>query len=118
MNALEVAANLRGGKELSTDDILIALQRAPLVYDKGAEEHYNVISAFIKSMRGSDPDAAIYWLARMIEAGEDPLFIVRRMVIFAAEDIGNAKQEKTRISRLEKAIPMILEGKGLNDKYR
>ena len=58
--------------------------------DKGAEEHYNVISAFIKSLRGSDPDAALYWLARMIEAGEDPLFIVRRLVIFAAEDVGNA----------------------------
>ena len=66
------------------------MQKAPLLYDKGAEEHYNVISAFIKSMRGSDPDAAIYWLARMIEAGEDPLFIARRMVIFASEDVGNA----------------------------
>lgn len=59
-------------------------------YDKGGEEHYNVISAFIKSLRGSDPDAAVYWLARMIEGGEDPLFIARRMIIFASEDIGNA----------------------------
>ncbi len=59
-------------------------------YDKGGEEHYNVISAFIKSLRGSDPDAAVYWLARMVEGGEDPLFIARRMIIFAAEDIGNA----------------------------
>ena len=67
-----------------------AMQRKALLYDKGGEEHYNVISAFIKSMRGSDPDAALYWLARMLEAGEDPLFIVRRMVIFASEDIGNA----------------------------
>jgi putative ATPase len=58
--------------------------------DKGGEEHYNVISAFIKSMRGSDPDAALYWLARMLEAGEDPIFILRRMIILAAEDIGNA----------------------------
>ncbi len=67
-----------------------ALQKKALLYDKAGEEHYNVISAFIKSMRGSDPDAALYWLARMIEAGEDPLFIARRMLIFASEDIGNA----------------------------
>lgn len=67
-----------------------SLQQKALRYDKGGEEHYNIISAFIKSMRGSDPDAALYWLARMLEAGEDPLFIARRMVIFAAEDIGNA----------------------------
>jgi len=67
-----------------------AMQRKALLYDKGGEEHYNVISAFIKSMRGSDPDAAIYWLARMLDAGEDPLFIARRMIIFASEDIGNA----------------------------
>ena len=67
-----------------------ALQKKALLYDKGGEEHYNVISAFIKSMRGSDPDAALYWLARMLEAGEDPLFILRRMMILASEDIGNA----------------------------
>ena len=67
-----------------------ALKRPPLPYDKKGEEHYNVISAFIKSMRGSDPHAALYYLARMLEAGEDPLFIARRMVIFASEDIGNA----------------------------
>ena len=67
-----------------------ALQKKALLYDKGGEEHYNVISAFIKSMRGSDPDAALYWLARMLEAGEDPIFILRRMIILASEDIGNA----------------------------
>jgi putative ATPase len=67
-----------------------AMQKKALLYDKGGEEHYNVISAFIKSMRGSDPDAALYWLARMLEAGEDPLFVARRMIIFASEDIGNA----------------------------
>ena len=61
-----------------------------LLYDKAGEEHYNVISAFIKSMRGSDPDAAIYWLMRMLEAGDDPLFVLRRMMIFASEDVGNA----------------------------
>jgi len=66
------------------------MQRKALLYDKGGDEHYNVISAFIKSMRDSDADAALYWLARMLKAGEDPLFIVRRMVIFASEDIGNA----------------------------
>ncbi len=62
------------------------------------EEHYNVISAFIKSLRGSDPDAAMYWMMRMLEAGEDPLFIVRRMVIFAAEDIGNADPQALAIA--------------------
>jgi putative ATPase len=98
LNALEVAANLCRDKLITADDALQALQRAPLVYDKGAEEHYNVISAFIKSMRSSDPDAAIYWLARMIEAGEDPLFIVRRMVIFAAEDIGNADPRALQVA--------------------
>lgn len=67
-----------------------ALQKKTLHYDRAGDEHYNVVSAFIKSMRASDVDAALYWLARMIEAGEEPLFIVRRMVIFASEDIGNA----------------------------
>ena len=90
LNTLEVAAATATGKIIQLSDATDAMQKAPLLYDKGAEEHYNVISAFIKSMRGSDPDAAIYWLARMIEAGEDPLFIARRMVIFAAEDVGNA----------------------------
>jgi putative ATPase len=75
-----------------------ALQRKPLPYDKAGEEHYNVISAFIKSLRGSDPDAALYWMMRMIEAGEDPLFIARRMIIFAAEDIGNADPRALQIA--------------------
>jgi putative ATPase len=66
------------------------VQKKNIIYDKSGEEHYNLISAFIKSVRGSDPDAAIYWLARMLEAGEDPLFIARRLIILAAEDIGNA----------------------------
>src|SRR4029079_7318694 len=65
-----------------------ALQKRTLLYDKAGDEHYGVVSAFIKSMRGSDPDAAVYWMARMVEAGEDPLFVLRRMVIFAAEDVG------------------------------
>jgi len=67
-----------------------ALQKRTLLYDKAGDEHYGVVSAFIKSLRGSDPDAALYWMARMLEAGEDPLFVLRRMVIFAAEDIGVA----------------------------
>lgn len=75
-----------------------AMQKKPLLYDKGGEEHYNVISAFIKSMRGSDPDAALYWLARMLEAGEDPLFIARRMIIFASEDIGNADPQAIQVA--------------------
>ncbi len=73
-------------------------RKKALRYDKGAEEHYNVISAFIKSLRGSDPDAALYWLARMLDAGEDPLFIVRRMVVFASEDIGNADPRALQIA--------------------
>jgi len=67
-----------------------ALQKRTLLYDKAGDEHYGVVSAFIKSLRGSDPDASVYWMARMLEAGEDPLFVLRRMVIFAAEDIGVA----------------------------
>lgn len=93
LNTLEVAATLTAQKGTTEIDLSVAeeaAQHKALLYDKGGEEHYNIISAFIKSMRGSDPDAAVYWLMRMIEAGEDPLFIARRMVIFAAEDIGNA----------------------------
>ena len=93
LGTLEVAATLASQKQIGDIDlgqVEEAAQHKALQYDKGGEEHYNVISAFIKSMRGSDPDAAVYWLMRMLEAGEDPLFIVRRMVIFAAEDIGNA----------------------------
>ena len=89
LNTLEIAASLEPAT-LTLDCIEQALQKKSLLYDKNGEEHYNLISAFIKSMRGSDPDAALYWLARMLEAGEDPLFIARRMIIFASEDIGNA----------------------------
>ena len=80
------------GEKLRIDKEIIqeALQRKKIDYDKFGEEHYNLISAFIKSIRGSDPDAAVYYLARMLEGGEDPLFIARRMIILAAEDIGNA----------------------------
>jgi putative ATPase len=98
LNTLEMAAAAARQQTLQRSDMEQARQKSPLLYDKGAEEHYNVISAFIKSMRGSDADAAVYWLARMIEAGEDPLFIVRRMVIFAAEDIGNADPRALQIA--------------------
>jgi putative ATPase len=88
---LEVAAQLTGeGGTIARTQVEEALQRKTLRYDKGGEEHYSVVSAFIKSMRGSDRDAAVYWLARMLEAGEDPLFVLRRMIIFASEDVGNA----------------------------
>ncbi len=95
LNALEIAAkttslNKNGYCEITEETIKEALQHKALIYDKAGDEHYNVISAFIKSLRGSDPDAALYWLARMIEAGENPRFIARRMVILASEDIGNA----------------------------
>jgi putative ATPase len=90
LNTLETAAALAKDGVITIETAREAVQKKPLLYDKGGEEHYNVISAFIKSMRGSDPDGALYWLARMLEAGEDPLFILRRMVILASEDIGNA----------------------------
>jgi len=98
LNTLEVAANLAGSDTITQEIAQEALQKKALLYDKGGEEHYNVISAFIKSMRGSDPDAALYWLARMLEAGEDPLFITRRMIILASEDIGNADPRALQIA--------------------
>jgi putative ATPase len=96
-NVLEVAASLArgpGGKEVGaeiTDSIVAdALQKRVLLYDKAGEEHYNLISALHKSVRNSDPDAALYWLGRMLEAGEDPLYIARRVVRMAVEDVGLA----------------------------
>ena len=99
LNALETAAYAtapdkpEGRRHVDLETISDALQRRSLVYDKAGESHYDTISAFIKSVRGSSPDGALYWLARMIEAGEDPLFIARRLVILAAEDIGLAEPE-------------------------
>jgi putative ATPase len=95
LNGLETAIALApesaGGEiRVGQKEYEEAFQRKYVRYDKGGEEHYNTISAFIKSMRGSDPDAAVYWLARMLDAGEDPTFIARRMVILASEDVGNA----------------------------
>ena len=94
LNILELVVEAESDKtkELVIDDELVAtrLQQDPLAYDKDGEMHYDIISAFIKSIRGSDPDAALYWMARMIEGGEDPQFIARRLIISAAEDIGLA----------------------------
>ena len=93
-------------QEINKDEIVLTkeifeniVQRKNILYDKGGEEHYNVISAFIKSVRGSDPDAALYWMARMLEGGEDPLFIARRLIILASEDIGNASPNALVFSR-------------------
>jgi putative ATPase len=101
LNVLETSATLaetEQQREITLEHLQEALQKRPLQYDKAGDEHYNVISAFIKSLRGSDADASLYWLMRMIEAGEDPLFIARRMVIFAAEDIGNADPRALQVA--------------------
>ncbi len=94
LNSLDVAAAIargRGTRVIGLDDITEALQRRVIRYDKAGDRHYDVISAFIKSVRGSDPDAALYWLHTMLEAGEDPKFIARRLVILASEDVGLAE---------------------------
>jgi putative ATPase len=103
LNALETAAfatppDSQGHRRIDLETISDALQRRSPLYDKACEGHYDTISAFIKSVRGSSPDGALYWLARMIEAGEDPLFIARRLVILAAEDIGLAEPEALAVA--------------------
>jgi putative ATPase len=90
LEAAAFATQAAGEKQITLDTVADAVQRRAIVYDRQGDAHYDVISAFIKSIRGSDPDAALFWLARMIEAGEDPRFIARRMVIHASEDIGLA----------------------------
>src|SRR4051812_41219789 len=91
LNALELAADATAGdREISLADIREAMQRRSLLYDRAGDQHYDTISAFIKSVRGSDPDASLYWLMRMIDAGEDPMFLARRIVILAGEDVGLA----------------------------
>ena len=94
LNAIELASDIAGARaqpaRIERKDIEEAMQRRALRYDRAGDEHYDVISAFIKSIRGSDPHAGIYWLARMLEAGEDPMFIARRLVILASEDVGLA----------------------------
>ena len=103
LNSLELAvqAGVRdpaGAVRVTVADIEGALQNPALLYDRAGDQHYWLISAFIKSVRGSDPDAAVYWLARMLEAGEDPLFVARRMVILAAEDIGLADPQALSVA--------------------
>src|SRR5579883_2460993 len=95
LNALELAASVatsdeQGQRSVTLATVEDAVQRRALLYDKSGEEHYNLISALHKSLRGSDPDAALYWLARMLESGEDPLYVVRRLIRFASEDVGMA----------------------------
>lgn len=92
LNILELVVESEGSDSVTITDEMVAnrLQQNPIAYDKGGDMHYDIISAFIKSIRGSDPDAALYWLARMIEGGEDPKFIARRLVISASEDVGLA----------------------------
>ena len=91
LNTFELAVSLADDKSISDENISNALQQKHVIYDKSGDYHYDVISAFIKSVRGSDPDAAIYWLAVMLEGGEKPEFIARRLIILASEDIGNAE---------------------------
>lgn len=108
LNNLEIAASLLSSERNISDegkkrhitikDLESALQKKSLVYDKSGEEHYNLISAFHKSLRGSDPDAALYWLERMLSAGEDPMYMARRMVRFASEDVGNADPQALEVA--------------------
>ncbi len=110
LNNLELAARLKAGeggaapapeagpREIRAADVLNAIGRKALLYDKSGDAHYDLISAFIKSMRGGDPDAALYWMARMLAAGETPLYLARRMVRFATEDVGNADPRALRVA--------------------
>jgi putative ATPase len=100
LSDLELAVELlpEGEHALTPERIASAIGRRALRYDKAGEEHYNVVSAFIKSMRASDPDAAVYWLVRMLEAGEDVMFVARRVVIFASEDVGNADPQALAVA--------------------
>ena len=96
--AYAVTPDADGNRLIDLDTISDSLQHRSPIYDKAGENHYDTISAFIKSVRGSSPDGALYWLARMIESGEDPVFIVRRLVILAAEDVGLADPQALSIA--------------------
>ncbi len=98
LNTLEISASLAKGEKITSEDVKEALQKRILLYDKSGEEHFNLISALHKSLRNSDVDASLYWLARMIAAGEDPLYIARRLVRFASEDIGLADPQALSIA--------------------
>lgn len=111
LNLLEAAANVAlaaGAEELGAEHLEGALATVAVRYDKGGEEHYDVISAFIKSLRGSDPDAALYWLARMLAGGESARFIARRMVVFASEDVGNADPHALEVAtNVAQAVELV-----------
>jgi putative ATPase len=100
LNILELAAQTAAadGTSIAEEHVEDAARKRPLVYDKGGDAHYDFISAFIKSMRGSDPDAAVYYLAAMLEGGEDPRFIARRMIVLASEDVGNADPRALQVA--------------------
>ena len=98
LNGLEAASTLASDGEIGLSHVEQALQERHLLYDRAGDQHYDIVSALIKSVRGSDPDAAVYWLARMLEAGEDPLFVARRLVISAAEDIGLADPQALQVA--------------------
>jgi putative ATPase len=103
LNALELAAqttrpDATGARRVGAEQIEEALQQRSMLYDKAGDWHYDIVSAFIKSLRGSDPDAALYWLARMLEGGEDPLFVARRLVILASEDVGLADPQALQVA--------------------
>jgi putative ATPase len=101
LQTLENAAALAGRRKppaVTAEDVREAAQRRALPYDRAGEEHYNIVSALHKALRGSDPDAGLYWLARMLEAGEDPLYVARRLVRFASEDVGLADPEALRLA--------------------
>ncbi len=98
MVVLTTPPDEQGVRHIGKENLEEVLQRKAFLYDKSGEEHYNLISAFHKSLRGSDPDAALYWLGRMLEAGEDPLYIARRMIRFASEDVGNADPRALQVA--------------------
>jgi putative ATPase len=98
MIVLTTHPDQKGIRHIAKKDLEEVLQRKAFLYDKSGEEHYNLISAFHKSLRGSDPDAALYWLGRMLEAGEDPLYVARRMVRFASEDVGIADPQALQVA--------------------
>ncbi len=98
LNGLEAAAALAGESAIGLEQVERAMQQSHLLYDRAGDQHYDIVSALIKSVRGSDPDAAIYWMARMLEAGEDVMFVARRLVILAAEDIGLADPQALSVA--------------------
>ena len=109
LNILELAAQTARaeGAALGEEHVEDAARKRPLVYDKGGDAHYDFVSAFIKSMRGSDPDASLYYLAAMLEGGEDPLRVARRMIVLASEDIGNADPRALQVAAAAHAVEHV-----------